>query len=227
VSARGIAAAGADVKVCFAPPLPDGCDPVSSIVQTLNSAQHQILVQAYQFTSVPIAKAIIDAHGRGVDVRVILDKSNQKEGYSASTFLQHEGVPVMIDSAHNIAHNKVMIIDRQTVITGSFNFTKNAEERNAENLVVIKDPVVAATYVRNWNDHLAHSHLVEASKNVRDSHPADAELAKNEIVGNQRSHIFAWPGCGSFDTMAPANRVAFANRQAAETAGFRVAKNCP
>jgi hypothetical protein len=47
------------------------------------------------------------------------------------------------------------------------------------------------------------------------------------IVGNRRSHIYAWPGCGSYDTMAPRNRVVFPSAQAAEQAEYRAAYNCP
>jgi phosphatidylserine/phosphatidylglycerophosphate/cardiolipin synthase-like enzyme len=58
----------------------------------------------------------------------------------------------MIDSAHAIAHNKVMILDGKTVITGSFNFTKAAEEKNAENLLTIKDKDLAGKYIENWKN---------------------------------------------------------------------------
>jgi phosphatidylserine/phosphatidylglycerophosphate/cardiolipin synthase-like enzyme len=219
------AAVAADVTVCFAPPLRGGCDPTNTTIQTLGAAQHQILVQAYEFSSAPIAKAIVEAHRRGVDVRVILDKSNEHEGYSASKFLQHEGVPVMIDSAHNIAHNKVMIVDGETVITGSFNFTKSGEDQNAENLVVIRDAGIATTYLRNWNDHLAHSHPPGTGPIARDT--ARPKIVAGQVVGNRSTRIFAWPGCASFDTMIPGHRVVFENRQAAESAGYHAAKNCP
>jgi phosphatidylserine/phosphatidylglycerophosphate/cardiolipin synthase-like enzyme len=142
-----------ELKVCFAPALPGGCDPTTIIVQELSVAHHQILLQAYEFTSEPIAQALVDAHQRGVDVRAILDRSNEHEGYSEEKFLEQKGVPVMIDAAHNIAHNKIIVIDGEIVITGSFNFTKAAEERNAENLVIIHDAAIAETYARNWNYH--------------------------------------------------------------------------
>ena len=216
-----------EVTVCFAPPSPKGCDPTNTITQTLGSARHQILIQAYGFTSRSIAKAITDAHHRGIEVRVILDKSNERDPSSVSKLLLADGIQVMIDSMHSIAHNKVMIVDGQVVITGSFNFTKNAEYYNAENVVVIRDPTVAAAYLRNWNEHLAHSQIAQTSPIAQSRPSADPELIAGQFVGNKRSGIFAWPGCGSFDTMAPDNRVVFANRQAAESAGFHPAKNCP
>ena len=129
-----------------------------AIVDQLNEAQRQVLVQAYSFTSTPVAKALVDAHKRGVDVQVILDKSQKSERYTSATFLANEGVPTYIDAAHKIAHNKVMIIDGRTVITGSFNFTKSAEEGNAENLLIISNaPKLAARYTDNWKVHLGHS----------------------------------------------------------------------
>ncbi|VBB07418.1 Hypothetical protein LUCI_2667 [Lucifera butyrica] len=103
------------------------------IVDELNHAKKSVLVQAYSFTSPEIAKALTTAKKRGVDVKVILDKSQETEKYSSATFLVHAGIPVHIDRAFQIAHNKVMIIDGTDVVTGSFNFTKAAEHNNAEN----------------------------------------------------------------------------------------------
>ena len=62
-----------------------------------------------------------------------------------------------IDAQHAIAHNKVMIIDGEAVITGSFNFTKAAEANNAENLLVIRDRKLAERYIWNWQEHEKHS----------------------------------------------------------------------
>jgi phosphatidylserine/phosphatidylglycerophosphate/cardiolipin synthase-like enzyme len=67
-------------------------------------------------------------------VQVILDKSQRTEKYSSADFLANQGVPTMIDAHHAIAHNKVIVIDGETVLTGSFNFTKAAQEKNAEHV---------------------------------------------------------------------------------------------
>jgi phosphatidylserine/phosphatidylglycerophosphate/cardiolipin synthase-like enzyme len=221
----------AQIEVCFAPRLLQGCDPTESIVGAVNRAHKQVLVQAYEFTSAAIAKSVVDAQKRGLDVRVILDKSNLHEGYSAATFFQHESVQLLIDSMHAIAHNKIMVLDGETVITGSFNFTKSAETRNAENLLIIHDPVLAARYLQNWNVHAAHSTAIGAArtklpKTLRSSHIEEGNHADRQVIGNRRSHIYAWPGCGSYDKMSPANRVEFRSREAAEQAGYRAAKNC-
>jgi len=128
-----------------------------AIVDAIGKARESVYVQAYSFTSAPIAKALVDAKARGVKVEAILDKSQRKATYTGATFLKNAGIPVYIDDKHAIAHNKVMILDGQTVITGSFNFTKAAEERNAENLLILRDKGLALLYTENWQKHLEHS----------------------------------------------------------------------
>jgi phosphatidylserine/phosphatidylglycerophosphate/cardiolipin synthase-like enzyme len=146
-------AANTQCSVYFSPN--GGC--TDAICDALGRARKTVFVQAYSFTSTPVARALLDAKKRGVDVRVILDKSQTSERYSSADFLANSGIPTKIDRAHAIAHNKVMIIDDQTVITGSFNFTKAAEQRNAENLLIIRDAKLAASYTANWEAHEAHS----------------------------------------------------------------------
>lgn len=89
-------------------------------------------------------------------VQIILDKSQQTEKYSSAAFVAPAGIPTYIDAQHAIAHNKIMVIDDQTVLTDSFNFTKAAEEHNAENLLVIHDADLARKYLVNWRFHLKH-----------------------------------------------------------------------
>lgn len=132
-----------------------------AVVNALDHATNSVLVQAYSFTSAPIAKALVEAHRRGVNVQVILDKSQRTEKYSEADFLKHNDIPTLIDARHAIAHNKIMIIDGYVVLTGSFNFTKAAEEHNAENLLVINDPVLARQYLENWHAHEQHSEPYE------------------------------------------------------------------
>jgi phosphatidylserine/phosphatidylglycerophosphate/cardiolipin synthase-like enzyme len=128
-----------------------------AIIQELGKAHKLFLVQAYSFTSAPIAKGLLSAHKRGVKIEVVLDKSQRTEKYSSADFLAHAGIRTLIDSAHAIAHNKVIVIDGETVITGSFNFTKAGEEKNAEDLLVIRDKAFAEKYIKNWQDHEGHS----------------------------------------------------------------------
>lgn len=144
-----------DWSVCFTP----GGKCTDTIVQEIAAARNSIRVQAYSFTSAVIAKALVAAHRRGVDVKVILDKSQRTAKYSSADFLANAGVPTWIDDCCAIAHNKVIVIDGQTVITGSFNFTKAAQERNAENLLLLRNRALADRYTTNWEKHLITSTL--------------------------------------------------------------------
>lgn len=148
----------ASYKVCFTPA--EQCTDL--VVATINQAQKTILVQAYSFTSRPIAKALIQAHKRGVNVKVILDKSQSRgNGFSPGRFLSDYHIPVLIDYKPRIAHNKVMIIDNKQIITGSFNFTRAAEEKNAENVIIITDTELAKKYTANWQQRAAESKGLE------------------------------------------------------------------
>jgi phosphatidylserine/phosphatidylglycerophosphate/cardiolipin synthase-like enzyme len=128
-----------------------------AIVREIDQARSEVLVQAYSFTSAPIAKALLKAHKRGVKVQTILDKSQKTQKYSSASFLINSGIPTYIDSQHAIAHNKIILIDKMVVITGSFNFTKAAEEKNAENLLIIRSQELAKPYLENWQRHREHS----------------------------------------------------------------------
>jgi phosphatidylserine/phosphatidylglycerophosphate/cardiolipin synthase-like enzyme len=88
---------------------------------------------------------------------MLLPYSQRSEKYSSADFLANQGVPTLIDTNHAIAHNKVMVLDGETVLTGSFNFTKAAQEKNAENLLMIRDTALAAQYTQNWEAHRQHS----------------------------------------------------------------------
>lgn len=127
-------------------------------IKAINSARHSVYLAAYSFTSKPIAAALLAAHRRGIDVEVVLDKSNATAKYSGETFLIHAGIPVRIDREHAIMHNKYMVIDGHTVETGSFNFTKAAAHTNAENVLVLWDaPALAQQYRADWDTHWGHA----------------------------------------------------------------------
>ncbi len=132
-----------------------GC--TDAVCAVIGVARKSVLVQAYGFTSKPIAAALIAAHKRGVTVRLVLDSEGKGSKYSQGDECAAAGVDVAWDAKHLIMHNKVMIVDAQVVVTGSFNFSASAETGNAENLLVINDPVIAATYTANWDHHRSHS----------------------------------------------------------------------
>jgi phosphatidylserine/phosphatidylglycerophosphate/cardiolipin synthase-like enzyme len=133
------------------------------VVKVIASAKQSIRVLAYSFTSAPIAQALVEAHKRGVDVQVVVDKSQKSAKYTSATFVANAGIPTRIDSKHAIAHNKVVIVDGHTVQQGSFNYTKAAEESNGENVLVNWDNTkLAEVYLKNWKRHWEHSEAVAA-----------------------------------------------------------------
>ena len=116
---------------------------------------------AYSFTARPITEALVDASRRGVRVEIILDHSNEKEPYTDLPLLLEKGLKPLIDDKHAIAHNKVMVIDGRTIVTGSFNFTHQAELENAENMMILKGhPELIEQYRGNFEEHKAHARAV-------------------------------------------------------------------
>ncbi|MGH7222130.1 MAG: phospholipase D family protein, partial [Gemmataceae bacterium] len=133
-----------------------------AIVREIQHARHEILVLAYSFTSQPIAQALVDAKLRGVHVDIVLDHSNETDAHTDLPFFLEQGLLPVIDPHHAIAHNKVMILDNRTLLTGSFNFTQHAENENAENLLVIKgQPELVRTYKENFHTHKSHARAAE------------------------------------------------------------------
>jgi phosphatidylserine/phosphatidylglycerophosphate/cardiolipin synthase-like enzyme len=142
-----------------------GC--TQAVVGEIHRAKKEVLVQAYSFTSKPIADALLEAKGRGVLVEILLDRSNEQETYTELSHLIEHGLAPHIDAQHAIAHNKIMIIDRRVLITGSFNFTHQAEVENAENLLIIKGhPGLVRSYRLNFAEHKAHCQAPSQSKPI-------------------------------------------------------------
>jgi phosphatidylserine/phosphatidylglycerophosphate/cardiolipin synthase-like enzyme len=219
------------VEVRFSPS--GGC--TEAVVKEIDAARKTIIVQAYSFTSAPIAKALVGAHKRGVDVRVILDKSQRTEKYSSADFVQHAGIPVWIDAKHAIAHNKVMVIDGETVITGSFNFTTSAEDRNAENLLVIRSPELAKTYADNWRAHFGHSERYEGKEqgysetrhadSPRPS-PSPVNTVAARYVSSRNSEVFHKAGCKGAAKISERNLECYGTRDEAIRAGKKPCSAC-
>jgi phosphatidylserine/phosphatidylglycerophosphate/cardiolipin synthase-like enzyme len=141
-----LSVAGQEVEDAFSPH--QGATQL--VVATIGEAKQTVRVAAYSFTSLPIGDALIAAEKRGVDVKVVLDrKQNSKR--SLLDYLRESGVPTRINGHYAIMHNKFMIIDGKVLELGSFNYTKAAEEKNAENVLVLRnEPQVISDYTRQW-----------------------------------------------------------------------------
>ena len=121
------------------------------ILDGIKNAEKSILVAAYSFTSKPISTALLEAHKRGLAVRVVADAKSNTSQYSAVTFLANQGVPVRVNSRYAIFHHKFMVFDDRHVETGSFNYSAAAVDKNAENVLLLMNvPEIAGKYAQEW-----------------------------------------------------------------------------
>lgn len=119
------------------------------VLKAINSARHEILVATYTFSNTSIAQALLAAKQRGVAVRVVSDRGTNLK-YTQAHFLASKGLPVRLNGQYRIHHHKFMVIDGNSVETGSFNYAKTAI-RNAENVLLIwHAPELAKAYAAEW-----------------------------------------------------------------------------
>lgn len=130
---------------------------IAALVQYIGTAKKSIRLLAYNFTSADVGKALIEAHNRGVDVQLVLDRSVPTEKNSQLPEMLSAGIPVFIDKAHHIAHNKVILVDDEWIETGSFNYTDNAEKFNGENALICHGKEAHDLYLADWQKHKEHS----------------------------------------------------------------------
>jgi phosphatidylserine/phosphatidylglycerophosphate/cardiolipin synthase-like enzyme len=144
---------GAAIAVCFAPE--EDC--AAFTVRAIDNAERQILVGAYGLTTGSgIVEALVRAKRRGVDVRLIADKTTPCPATNGVEPLAAAGVPIWIDGQARIAHAKTMVIDETVTLMGSYNWTRGAAA-NSENLNLVSSPAVAAAYAAHWHARLAVS----------------------------------------------------------------------
>lgn len=142
----------APVESWFAP----GGSPTVALVRGIDAAEESCLGLAYSFTSREIAGALARASQRGVRVRLVVDRGQVDARAGQAGRLCGFGIPVRVDRRHPIQHDKVLIVDGRFVYTGSFNWTVQAES-NAENLVRLAGPAVAAPFLADWTRHWDHA----------------------------------------------------------------------
>jgi phosphatidylserine/phosphatidylglycerophosphate/cardiolipin synthase-like enzyme len=144
------------LAIYFTPP----AGAASGLIKQIDGAKKSIKVMAYGFTATNLAEALVRAKRRGVDVGLIQDEKSAQNNRETLPILLAAGIDVRSDGKHAIQHNKVMLIDDDIVITGSYNFTKSAEKRNAENIMIVRSNYAAKRYADNWKLHWDHSEKV-------------------------------------------------------------------
>ncbi|WP_434523792.1 phospholipase D family protein [Klebsiella quasipneumoniae] len=147
----------APVPAVYADSIETGYSPEGTALQlvlkTIDSAQQEIRLMGYSFTSPEVAGALVRAKRRGVDVKIVLDEkgNRSKASQAAMNVVVNAGIPLRTNGHYAIMHDKVIIVDNHTVESGSFNMTRSASSRNSENVLVINDvPEVAQTYLQHW-----------------------------------------------------------------------------
>lgn len=143
------------VQVLFTP----WDDAEGALLKAIGKARRSLHVQAFILTSRNIAKALEEAHRRGVKVEMLADAEQAtKNENSLIRRLHDSGIPIRLEVRYASAHNKVLLIDAEdsdpVVVTGSYNFTYSAQARNAENLVILRgNAPLARAYLDNWRRH--------------------------------------------------------------------------
>lgn len=137
-----------NLRACFVPN--HNCQ--ERLLQEIAEAQREILVMCYTFNDNKIAEALLKAQKRGVSVAIVADKSQRDHVHSQIPYIRKSYIPVYSDNRVAIAHNKVIIIDGRLTITGSFNFTESAQQRNAENLLFVTSQELARQYKTYWQN---------------------------------------------------------------------------
>jgi len=163
LAASRVLPASGTIEVAFSP----ADDPEALLLRVIGGARESVRVQAYVFTSRAIAKGLIEAHQRGVRVEVLADAGmNRREKGNVIPVLLEANIPVAFETAYAAAHNKVLIVDPEsaacTLVTGSYNFTWSARNRNAENVLVSRgNCALVGVYLENWHRHRANAVVVK------------------------------------------------------------------
>lgn len=120
--------------------------PARHVLRRLETAKRSIHFLAFSFTDDAIGSEMLTAAKDGLDVSGVFEKSQSTNSHSEYARLKAAGLPVFLDGNPRNMHHKVIVIDGSTVLCGSFNFSKSADESNDENLLVIRNPAVAEAF---------------------------------------------------------------------------------
>ena len=135
------------IEVYFSPD--DGT--IDRLLELIRDAEERVLFMAYSFTDDDLAQAMLERAEEGVLVRGVFDEGQAKSNLGGEyERLLENGIEVRLDGNPRGMHHKVMLIDDQILITGSYNFSNNAKTRNDENTLIIHSPELAALYLQEF-----------------------------------------------------------------------------
>ena len=191
----------AEVQVLFSPQdhaISNGVRPV------LKRAKKRIDIAVFFLTNKAITKDLLDAHRRGVEIRVILDATAAKNGYTKHELLREVGIPVKVEVWGGKMHMKSAAIDGEYVIAGSMNWTSAGEWDNDENTLIIKDTTLASQYHAFFDELWAEIPEQWASRNP-DPESRDSGTSCTDGFDNDYDHLPDGedPGCGDSPPALP------------------------
>ena len=125
--------------------------PSNRIIQLIKNSKHYIYIPTFLITHTKISNALIEAHNRGIDVKIIMDANSVYTRNTKHHLLKSNGIPIKIENYAGKMHSKTMIIDDEYLILGSMNFSNSGENKNDENLLIIKDKLLATHYKNFFN----------------------------------------------------------------------------
>ena len=141
-------------------------NPQKAIIKNINQAEAFINIAMYIFTDREIALPLVKAQERGVKVRLYLDKDQVDYKYSQSRFLVQKGIKTRISTNNYIMHHKFAIIDNRILLTGSYNWTFSANNRNDENLMVIDDPEIIEIFQNQFVNLWTNKYSLERTQQL-------------------------------------------------------------
>jgi len=127
-----------------------GC--LDAISRNLRDANESVDICVFTITDDRLARAILEAHARGVKLRVVTDEDKAYDRGSDVFELASKGVEVRVDESEHHMHHKFALFDGNTVVTGSYNWTRSASTHNAENVLVTDDERLVKPYRRVFDD---------------------------------------------------------------------------
>lgn len=129
----------------------------AAVIEQIDKAKISIDYRMYNFTLPEIGDALIRAHKRGVDVRIMVDDKEARKLWSQAQRCATAGLKVYTDKKHKISHNKARVFDKKLVMFGSFNDTKSAENYNSEEVVLMDDAPLVEAFLDDFESHLKHA----------------------------------------------------------------------
>jgi phosphatidylserine/phosphatidylglycerophosphate/cardiolipin synthase-like enzyme len=135
-----------DINIYFSPE--DKIERI--IIERIKKAKHTIHFMGFSFTSKKLAEEIIRLNKKGIKIYGIIEKIGSNSKDSQYVKLKLEGTQVKLDKNINRMHHKVIIIDESIIITGSYNFSVSANEKNDENIIILHNKDISKKYIEEF-----------------------------------------------------------------------------